>query len=110
MRCVPFRLTHRFRLRHRVSDADFAAAGNQHRKEHSKRTVAERPHFGQTSQARRSSLTGAVLRRLPSSRYDGRSMDRLTNYAALSSTLVGLTDEELATLVAKSPALHAGVG
>jgi len=37
-------------------------------------------------------------------------MERLTNYASLSSALAGLTDEELAALVAKAPLLHAGVG
>jgi hypothetical protein len=37
-------------------------------------------------------------------------MERLTKCASLSNTLAGLTDEELAALVAKAPRLHAGVG
>src|SRR5687767_13868720 len=43
-------------------------------------------------------------------RYDGDSMERLTNYASLSNALACLTDEDLTALVAKASPLHAGVG
>jgi hypothetical protein len=37
-------------------------------------------------------------------------MKRLTEYASLSNTLAGLTDDELAALIATAPPLHTGVG